>query len=547
MTAADQVETPGAGAASAPPGPGRRGRLLALAPAALVVVATFLAHGDGIANGFVWDDPAIVVENPNTRDLSQLGHVLLSPDELPPYYRPLNRASYLLDYQLFGMDPRGFHLVNVLLQAASAVALLGLGRRLFAATGPALLAALLLAVHPIHVEAVAFVTARNNLFALLFAILSLSFLADAAARRSRGRAVLSACALLLALLSKEQGAMVLPVLVAWLYLPGLPGRSAGASRWRLLVPHAAAVAVYAVLRAVSLGAPGASTAILPGLWGRLAVNAWTVPGYLSLALFPRGLTIFHEAPGPLGAWAPAAWALALAGVVALVRRPTVASTVGLLWLALNHLPAANVIPIPSNTVMAERYFHASAAGLWLVLADVGWRASARVPRAWTAAVAAAIVAALGARTIVRNRDWRDDLALYQSAVRVEPGSAVAHFNLGVALKDVGDLAGAQAEWGLALAIKPDDPGSHAQLGTLAAVRGDLRAAEAHYRVALQGDPALPEAQLNLATICERTGRAAEALTRYRAVLEARPPPEPELVGRARAGLERLARGAGPTR
>jgi tetratricopeptide (TPR) repeat protein len=533
MTASDRLEGQVEGA-------GRRSRLAALAPALLLALATFVAHGNGIANGFVWDDQSIVVESPWTRDLSQLGRVVLSPDETPPYYRPLNRASYLVDYQLFGMDPRGFHLVNVLLQAACAVAFYGLGRRLFGTRGPALFAALLLAVHPVHVEAVAFVSARNNLFALLFATLSLSWLADAAERRSRARAALSGLAFLLALFSKEQGAMVLPLLVAWLYLPGLPGRAAGPSRWRLLVPHAAAAVAYAILRTVSLGAPVASAPILPGLWGRLMVNAWVLPGYLRLALFPRDVTIFHEAPAGLTllSWIPVAWAIIVAGLLVFLRRPTVASTVGLLWVALNLVPVANIVPIPS-TVMAERFFYASAAGLWIVLAEAGRRATARLPRRATAALAGAVVLALGARTLARNRDWHDDLALFRSAVHAEPGSVLAHFNLGVALKDQGDLQGAQAEWARALVLRPDDPGTHAQLGTLAAVHGDLVEAEAHYRTAIRGNPALPEAQFNLGRICERTGRAAEALARYRAVLEARPPAEPELIGKARIALARL--------
>ena len=523
----------------------RRARLAAAWPAALLVVATFAAHGIGLANGFVWDDQSIVVESPSTRDLSRLGRVLLSPDETPPYYRPLNRASYLLDYQLFGMDPRGFHLVNVALQAACALALYGLGRRLFGARAPALLAALLLAVHPLHVEAVGFVSARNNLFALLFAVLSLSLLADAAARGSRARAALSGLAFFLAVLSKEQGAMVLPLLAAWLWLPGLPGRTAGPRRWTLLLPHALATVAYAVLRTVSLGAPVAAAPILPGLAGRVALDAWVLPRYLALSLFPRDLTIFHEVPARLSALGPGplavlalAWIAIAAAVVALVRRPSVASTVGLLWIAVNFLPIANVIPIPS-TVLAERFFHASAAGLWIVLADAARRLSTRVPRTAAFAVAGALVLGLAARTAARDRDWRDDETLFRSAVRTEPGSVLAHFNLGVALKDRGDLDGARAEWALALAIRPDDPGTHAQLGTLAAVGGDLATAEAHYRTALRGDPALAEAHFNLGRICERTGRAGEALGHYRAVLEATPPAEAALVARARDAIARL--------
>ncbi len=477
-----------------------------LAPA-LLIAATALVHANGAGNGFVWDDASIVVENPDTRDLSRLGHVLLSPDEAPPYYRPLNRASYLVDYQLFGMDARGFHAVNVLLQAACALAMYALGRRVFDARWPAALAGLLLAIHPLHTEAVAFV---------------------------------SAVAFFLALASKEQGAMVLPLLAAWILLPVFPGQRARRDRWKLLLPHSAALLAYAVLRTIALGGPVASTGILQGLGERLAQNWFVLPAYLRLAVFPRGLTVFHEVPAEFArvGWLPFAWVFILAALVYLVRRPSVASTLGLLWFALNLLPIVNIIPIPS-TVMAERFFHASAAGLWLVAADAAWRLSRVVPRRGVLAVAAVVVVALGVRTLLRNRDWSDDVTLFRSAVRADGGSLLAHFNLGVALKDAGDLDGARREWEAALAIKPDDPGTHAQLGTALAVRGDLAGAESHYRAALRGNPRLAEARFNLGRICERTGRFAEARGYYEGVLEGPPPPDAALASQARERLTKL--------
>jgi tetratricopeptide (TPR) repeat protein len=150
-----------------------------------------------------------------------------------------------------------------------------------------------------------------------------------------------------------------------------------------------------------------------------------------------------------------------------------------------------------------------------------------------------VLALLGARTAVRNRDWRDDFTLFGSAIRVAPRSLLARFNYGNALKDIGDLEGARRQWLAALELNPDDAGTHSQLGTLAAVRGDYRGAEAHYRIALRGDPDLTEARVNMGKICEGTGRPAEAAEHYRAALDAPPPIDADLAARARAGLRRL--------
>jgi protein O-mannosyl-transferase len=512
-----------------------------LAPVLLLAGMTVAVHGNGLVNGFAWDDKLIIVDNPDTRDLAQLNKVVLSPDVMKPYYRPLCRASYLLDYQLYGMEPGGLHTENLLLHVGGVLLLFALGLRLFQQTAPALLAAMLLAVHPIHVEAVAFISARNNLLALLFSLGATLLLMRAVEKRSTAAAVLSGVAFFLGLASKEQGAMVLPVLGAWLLVApdSRPLRLRGLP---FLIPHLVALAAYLGLRSVALGGPGEVGAIWPGLAGRLLRNYYLLPAYLRLVVFPDRLSILHELPGDHLTlwWLPITWLLLIGLVIYLVRRPSQAATFGLLWCALNLVPVLGLVPIPSTeqTVMAERFIHASVAGAWLVVADLLFRAVRRVPARVAWAGAAALVLALGARSWLRTQDWKDDLALRRSAVKAAPRSLMARFDLGVELKDLGDLEGARAEWLAGLSIAPKDPGTQAQLGTLAAVEGRLDEAEERYRVALAGDPGLAEASLNLAKICERTGRRADATSHYRAVIgNARA--GAELVAQAKTGLARL--------
>ena len=502
----------------------RRAAHHAAAPWLALLLATAATYGNGLANGFVWDDAEIIVQNPVTRDLSRIGEVVLSPDQVRPYYRPLSRASYLLDHAIFGMDPLAFHAVNLLVHAASVLLLFALARRLFDATWPALLAAALLAVHPIHAEPVDFVTARNNLFALAFSLATLLLFVDATRRGSHARAWLSGAAFFLGLASKEQAAMVLPVAAAWLFLPGTGATWRGWRAWRSLAPHAVALGAYLVLRSIALGGPVAAGSVAQGLLARLAQNAWVMPRYLALVLWPDRLTIFHAPAPPSGllevAAVAGAWAAVAFAVAYLVRRPSLPSTVGLLWLAANLVPIANIVPLPATTPMAERFFHAPAIGLWLVAADGARRIATAGDRrrgvvlAW----AAVVLIALAGRTLARNRDWHDDLALARSAVAAEPRAVGAWFNLGVTLKDAGDIGGAERAWRSALARDPRDPGSLAQLGTAAAIRGDYPQAEKLLRAALDVNPGLAEAHLNLARVCDRTGRPGEALQHYEAGL-----------------------------
>jgi protein O-mannosyl-transferase len=503
-----------------------------LAPAALLLALTLATYGNVLGHGFVWDDEVLIVENPDTRDAAALPRVLLSPDEFPPYYRPLNRASYLVDYQLFGLDPRAYHAVNLALHAAAVLLLYALGRRLFARREPAFLAAALLAVHPVLCESVAFVAARNNLFALVFMLASLVLLIDAVRSERRALGWLSGLAFFLGLCSKEQAAGLLPLAALWLLLPGLSGGVGlrRAARW--LAPHLLVSAVYAILRTISLGAPVGSGSVADGILGRLTKNWFSVPTYLGLVVFPRDLTIFHVDPKDVFAigWLPLAWVAIAAALWLLLRHRSAALTLGLLWLGLNFLPIANIIPIPSALV-AERFFYVPSVGLWLVAGHLLERALARWPdwgRHLALGLAAAAILALGVRAAVRSRDWRDDQVLAESAARLEPGSVPARFNLGVVLKDRGDLEGARREWEAVLNIEPGDPGALTQVGTLLAVRGDLAEAERHLRAALRASPPPPLAIFNLALLCERTGRTTEATEHYRAFL-ASPRPSRELA------------------
>ena len=214
---------------------------------------------------------------------------------------------------------------------------------------------------------------------------------------------------------------------------------------------------------------------------------------------------------------------------------------GLVWFAASYLPIANLLPIPS-AAMAERFLYLPAVGIWVIAADQAVRLRDRLPgtRALVAAGGAAVLG-LSAVTVRRNADWRDDVSLFTRSVENDPGSVIARFNLGSALRDQGDLEGARREWEKARELDPRDPGPLAQLGTLAAVRGDLATAEALYREALAADPRNATVRFNLAKVLERTGRPAEALREYENFLDLAGRDQAEQVPAARAARARLSR------
>jgi tetratricopeptide (TPR) repeat protein len=492
-------------------------RVLVVALAAL----TLLVYANSAFNGFVWDDEFIIVDNPSTRDVSGIGELLSSPDVVEPYYRPLTRVTYLLNFVVFGMSPVAFHAVNIGIHVLNVLLLFQLGQWLFGSRIPAALAAALLAIHPINTETVDFVSARNNLLVLLFVQASLLLLLQGRRKRSLGYFSASGLVFFLGLLSKETAAASIAILVVFAFLPMGGQRPTLRQGAVALLPHFLVSVAYGFLRSEAIGGLIGVGAILPGLAERLADNAIILPRYLGLVLFPVGLTTAHDEPNASlldVVWLLPAWAAILFALWRCARRRTLPTLLGLLWFAVNLLPVANIIPIPSTTI-AERYLYVPAVGLWIIAADFACALHSRV--SWkrtleTAAVAVALL--LCAVTVKRNLDWKDDLSLFQSVVRVDPLSTSGHFNLGNTLLESRDFAGARREWETVLRLDPTHTEALTQLGTMAASSGDLARAERLYVAALETAPDNAMAHFNLARIYEQTGRLREALAQYDAFL-----------------------------
>jgi hypothetical protein len=522
-----------------------RARLL---PSIVLVGVVLAIYAASLGGGFVWDDAELIVAKaPFFGAPGSAGAILSSSDTglydaATPYYRPVTTLSFLVNYLLCGLSPFGWRIVSLLLHAACVLLLYRLAVWLFEDERAGFVAALLFAVHPAAVEAVAFVTARNNLLCaagLLGALLAL-----------RGRtapAVAAALALFaLALLSKEPAVVLPPFLLALALVAQEPRLRA---RPRVLVLFFAVLAAYFVLRALVLGAaapgPGAG-----GLVARAGLVVASLFESLRILVLPLHLNaaytveVVRFAPAKLIA---VLVALAALGWCSLTRRSTDPLRAGSLWLLLSLLPIANVVPIPSLPV-AERYVYVPALG-FAVLAAAAWRALDGRRRQVATAVAVVLAAGLGVRAALRSTVWTDDQRLYASMVASDPSNAVAHYNLGNARAAAGDLSGAIASWETAVAANPRHAGAHNNLGNAYAMTGRYGPARGHYEAVRALDPGEAMALYNLARIAELEGRQPEAAALYRDYLAAErrgSDPQRALL-RTRAG-ERLAAlegGTGP--
>ncbi len=489
--------------------------------AALVVAVVAVVYANALRAAFVWDDLYLVVGNPAIKQLAHVPRLFWS-DLFPAgidsgYYRPLQALTYAVDYALWGLNPAGFHLTNVVLHATTAVLLYRVGVRVLGSAVAALASALLFAVHPLHVEAVTYVAGRSDpLAALCMLVAVLGFLRGDA----RGRA-LAVGAYGGALLARE-AAFVLPVLLLVLdRVP--PGRARRPASHYL--PYAGVLGLYLALRSlVPVTAPAAIAAPVP-LGFRLLTMAEVIVRYLGLVVAPVGLHM-ERVVAPVTSVADARVFAALAAltmiVVALVRaRATRAWPVALggAWFFVALLPVANLVPLA--TFMAEHWLYVPLMGLCLA---AGWSIAAIPPPAWRTATMvglAAVVALYGGITMRQSGRWRDGRTLYEYLLPLAPESARVRVNLAQVHQEAGELERARVLYDEVVRLRPNDVATAEalnNLGNIERASGAAAAALAHFDRALVLKPRHVAARNGRALALQDLGRVDEAESTLQAAL-----------------------------
>lgn len=488
----------------------------AVAGGALLLLVTVAAYLPALSAGFVWDDDVYVTANPVLRDLHGLAAAWTRLDATPQYY-PLTHTSLFLDHALWGLDPRGYHAVNLLLHAASAIVVWRLLARL--GVPGAWLGAALFAVHPVQAESVAWVTERKNtLSGLLYlgsaSILLGSFLGGA---RDAARRPIGVVLYLGALLAKSVTA-TLPIAVAlvlW-WKRGRLARREVAWLAPLLLLGAAMGALTRHLESTQLGAAGGAWALtLPGrvvLAGRIA---WFYLGKLAwpadlVFIYPRWVV---DASRPVAWVAPCAVAVLLALLAAGSRRIGRAPFAAFAFFLVTLAPASgffNVYPMRYSWVADHFQYLACLGPLALFAAGAALALGPRHRRAGLA-LAASLVATLAVLTFVRTRAYAGEETLWRDTLARNPSAWIAHNNLGILLAKDGRRAEAEEHFRRVLALEPGHTGALANLGYLLELDGrDAEAADVLAR-AVAARPDDRDAAIHLMRALIRLGRHAEAL------------------------------------
>ncbi len=498
-----------------------------------LVAITLVAYLPALGNGFIWDDNDYVTQNLVLRSLDGLGRLWLEPQSVPQYY-PVTFTSFWLEYHLWGLQPFGYHLINILLHGTSAVLLWQVLRRI--GVGGAWMVAALFAVHPMQVESVAWVTERKNVLSGLFFFAAfLTYLHAETPDVTDGirwRPYLAALALFVGALLSKSVTCSLPavlLLVFWWQRGTLDQRTA----LRLVPMFAVGLMMAATtvwLERAHVGAQGQAFSL--SALERVLVAGRALWFYPLTFLWPHPLTFMYPRwTIDIHAWwqyvFPVAAAATIAALFLARRRIGRGPLVGALCYAGALTPAlgfVNVYPMRYSFV-ADHFAYLPIVALMILVVFVGDRIMDHLPtqsRAVAAvATSALILLALGTATAAHEDAFRDLRTLWTDTLATNPESWMAHNNLGLLLKEEdGNTDGAIAHYVESLRLTPN-PEAHTNLGLALAGQGQLDQAMSHYRAALQIAPRFPAAHHDLGLALQKQGKIDEAIAEFREAV--RPP------------------------
>jgi len=510
----------------------------------LLLLLAFLPYANTLTAGFVYDDFPQLVENPYILNFSHLREILFTnvwsfqgAQGSTNYYRPIMTIGYLLSYMVFGLLPFGFHLVNILMHASVVCLLFFLTRRLFDSGPLALFAAILFALHPIHTESVAWIAGVTDIELTLFYLLAFWAyvrFGDIQPRKAPVRYILLLTCFLLALLSKEQ-ALTLPVLATF-YEHFLREDRSSTSFSAKLARYSAfwgLAALYVAFRILFLGALAPILHRSELSWPATLSSALSlVSSYLLKLIWPAKLSAFYVFQPTDTLSQPSALlglGLVLASCVAfgLFWKRARMCSFAILWLFVTLSPVLNPRWMAAN-VFAERYLYLPSVGFcWL--AGYGalqlWKMAQSRPRRWRHALAAAgiaIAVLFTIRTVLRNRDWHDDLTLYTQTLRVSPEAHLIRTNLGTVYWRQGDVAAAEREWREVILKSPSNVVTLNNLGLLCKEQQRFSEAVEFLNRAIALKPTYANAHINLGLTYEAMGQPDWALAELRTAVALAP-------------------------
>jgi len=520
---------------------------------ALLVGLTLAVYGQVVTFDFVnFDDNAYVTENAHMRGPLSVDKVRWALTS--GYYNnwhPLTWLSHMLDCRFFGLDPRWHHAVNLLFHVANVLLVFRLFSRTTGATGAAAFIAALFAVHPLHVETVAWISDRKDLLATFFVLLALLAYGRYARRPSVGQYVAVMAAFAFAVMAKSMQVTLPVILLLFDFWPlkrfhTEDGVIPSVRAIRLLLEK---IPLFLIAGAASFAALTLRTEQSLSSEYRVSTTVISYVRYLFKFFWPVDLAVTYPvAREPFATWqvaGAAAVLILITAVVVILRRRAPYLLTGWAWYLITLLPVSGIVQIGGH-LFADRYTYWPLVGLYtfMVFPLRHVISRAQVPRRLVTAAAVVLIVVLAVPTWAQTRHWRDSLSLmdhcigatggnalmynnlglaffaqaryaeaaerYRTSIQIDPAYAKARYNLGIVQCSMGQYDEALGEFAHVIEMAPHAPQGRFGMAIAYACKGDYERAFQYFgsaRAMMPADAAKPN---SLADLLDACGRSAEA-------------------------------------
>jgi tetratricopeptide (TPR) repeat protein len=524
---------------------------------------------------FVYDDNYLIVNNPYIKNPHFITKIFseslykpacefLGPD----YYRPLQAIVFMLDYRLWGLNPFGYHLTNVVIHFLNSVLICYLVYIIFKNLFIAVVSSLFFCVHPINVTAVGYISGSADLLATLFMLLV--FLNIALSLKSHKPRLFPIILFsILALLSRENAVfMPLGILLLSLFIEG-----ERKYKIKLFVSSILIVGLYLLFRVILLGMPitgYSSLSIKPCL--KIINFLYVIISYVSMLIVPRNLHLMHTIPPILSPWDIRTWItlgfFAILVIIFYLKRKDKIFTFSLIWFFIFLIQTFFLMDKFSNSRLGirEHWVYFSSLGFYIIITYLFYRLK-KYARVYINLFIVVLLLLYAALTIIDNANFRDEFVLseqllkfepdnievhkilaniylekkefdeaffhIEKASKIDPGDPVIYYSKGRYYEDIGNTGLAIDSYERLLKMAPGSARANNNLGAVYFELGNYVKAEMLFKKAMALNPLLFEPYLNMAKLNYKNNNIGETIFFYKKAISLNPDAKDAFVELAR--------------
>lgn len=494
----------------------------------IVALFSFLVFYNTLGNDFVFDDESVIQNYPAIRDLSSIPKFFSAEEGfhkvIGNYYRPVVYTTYTIDYSLWGLNPYGFHLTNNIINLIASLFLLAILIRLFAKYKygllASLLASLIFSAHPVHTEAVSWVSGRTDSLVTLFFFAAFYFYITYSELKENKYIIFSFVFYALGLMSKEMIVTFPVIIILFDFLWKKKSIKEIFEDWKLYSLYFGLTVLYLLIR-YSLLHSTIERTTYNYFYGKDFITAFatmlkTIPMYLKLLVFPVGLLYHYNGVLPdSNSFADAHVLLSLLLILALLfasvyfyKNNNKISFI-ILFVFVTLLPVMNIIP--TMNFMAERFLYITSFSLVLLIAYLIAKYINKENLKIVVGLSVLVIVIFSILTIKRNSEWKDNNTLYSTAEGVD--GSVLLVNCGNIYANNKQFDEAFKRYQRSIEIRYNNVLAHHNLGLIYLIRGNLDSAEIKFKDGLKVDSLSPDGYFQLANVYQQENRIPEAIAR----------------------------------